>query len=1515
MALSPAAVTTLEEDGTAAADHLVLQPDATDHSKLTLCTQPTPDAADSCAIGPGVTVDTSFTPPTGTLAIDLEGGANSLVLWDLGGFASLTVKVLATGGTYTLAVTGTDQADEFHVSDAGNNATQISSDNGTFPTVIADNAGLVAQAGTYSSLELDPGKGDDTITVDQLESSFTVPIVVNDSDDVTLENIQAPHGLYVNAYDAIAAGPALGDQHQQPIADWTQNASYDLTATSTTSTDDTGATVPGAGTGMQVQVTVDANGVPTATLTSFGSGYQVGDLVTFDPPSGQPGTPIVVRVLHTPEVDQISEPGSYKHWTQSKTYTGVSQAAATGHEGAGGTDVTGSGMTVTITVDANGYPSATVTAAGSGYAVGDRVAFVAPDGVGTPLVLEVLPVLTQQVAGTGFTDWTPNETYTGVVSADTSGSGDGLMTATITTDANGVPTLELGGQAGSGYEVGDTVTFDDPDGVGDPITAKITDTTVAQVVSLGWLPDQSSTGVTPPATQADGTTASNGSGATFTVTTDDQGNPSITLTDPGSGYDVGDLFTFSAPAGGGGPATFMAVYTFLGTVEQLPGAPWTPDESYTNQTPASTSGSGTGMVVNISVDEDGVPTATLVSAGTGYQQGDTVVFDAPDGVGAPLSVTVADLDASRASAPAISTRTIAAGADPTTAASTGDSGDIELTASEIDIGDGTQLLAFADSGHEAGDVSLTAATGVIFTLDLGVLSPYKVHEADAVLNLDGATVKGGDVTLSADATTDGLAGYEILGQQIADTASATMSNPDKTTLTFAVNPGGSPTIEREGGGSFIADGFDVGQDIQVKGSAYNDGLTYTIAGVTATELTLARGDSLVDETDTYTATIVEVSRGTMPNNVPIGTIDANGNPATGSKPATFSTVGKLEQALAQVVKKASLLHGLLPKAINAFFGVSTHASAELKTLGETVIEGDEVVIESTANATTEATSPGATGPVNVGVNYADSEGAATTSIGGETEITAEGALKITAAVINSMTSKVAVVSGALTDSTGKKTRKAIPGPALSVAYGKARSTSQLTIAQGASLTGEDVTISASNDDEFEVGASTGSTVEVPPSTGGTSTTAQPNKSSNRGQAGTAAVSDTDSHATVTVDGKVTAHTGADIEAEAHNTSDTTTAEATVNVTNKHQGKYGNALTDKIQGAKPGQEPEGGKLNAAAAVAYVQAVNQADATIGPDAVITVECTLDSGACEQENGKPTGDLSLTATAYDPLRVAAIGESGQKGTVAIGGAVAITDESNHANAQLNSIAGVNVAGALDVHSDAQVPLPVAGITAYDTIKSYFQTETQGNSPLFETGDFVNLPQLAGALVAGQDPSLAQYIFSRFSTDDQNTVRAAAGHSPHLSLTETTSPSPIASDAFAYTLTATNDGNVTLDDVTVTDPTLDSLKCTGSGPLLPGEQRTCRGSKTLVSASPFTDAATATAMDPLGGTETATASSTVMVSAPAASSQSTNWGSIRPSRSSLNPNARRSRRYSSTRASMALTARRRTRGPAREG
>jgi uncharacterized repeat protein (TIGR01451 family) len=132
--------------------------------------------------------------------------------------------------------------------------------------------------------------------------------------------------------------------------------------------------------------------------------------------------------------------------------------------------------------------------------------------------------------------------------------------------------------------------------------------------------------------------------------------------------------------------------------------------------------------------------------------------------------------------------------------------------------------------------------------------------------------------------------------------------------------------------------------------------------------------------------------------------------------------------------------------------------------------------------------------------------------------------------------------------------------------------------------------------------------------------------------------------------------------------------------------------------------------------------------------------------------------------------------------------------------------------------------------------------------------------ATAAGKDPADHDVTATGSAT-------VAAARAPHLGLAKTAAETNYTApgDAIHYTLTATNDGNVTLTAVSIADPLLATLQCTPSGPttLAPGATLTCTGAYT-VTAKNVTDraidnTATATGTDPTRTPVTATATKSI--------------------------------------------------------
>jgi uncharacterized repeat protein (TIGR01451 family) len=91
-----------------------------------------------------------------------------------------------------------------------------------------------------------------------------------------------------------------------------------------------------------------------------------------------------------------------------------------------------------------------------------------------------------------------------------------------------------------------------------------------------------------------------------------------------------------------------------------------------------------------------------------------------------------------------------------------------------------------------------------------------------------------------------------------------------------------------------------------------------------------------------------------------------------------------------------------------------------------------------------------------------------------------------------------------------------------------------------------------------------------------------------------------------------------------------------------------------------------------------------------------------------------------------------------------------------------------------------------------------------------------------------------------------------PHISLTKSTTTTSYdqVGQFIDYTMVATNDGNVSLTDVSISDPLIGTLNCTQPVTLDPGESLTCTGTRTVtqadLDAGSITNTATVSGTDP---------------------------------------------------------------------
>jgi hypothetical protein len=207
---------------------------------------------------------------------------------------------------------------------------------------------------------------------------------------------------------------------------------------------------------------------------------------------------------------------------------------------------------------------------------------------------------------------------------------------------------------------------------------------------------------------------------------------------------TGDLNTH------GGSVNLIAENTYVGTVAgstSQSGNGFAANATYTGVV-ATDAGLSTGMTATITTDGNGNATALITNAGTGYKTGDKVAFALPDGSGSDVVfVTLANA---------------ADSADISTVSATGNSGAITLgMVGTVTVGGAAQVAGgtFVALGPSA---TLDANAGggkagaiTVATSDVGqrlISAPVDFTNKNANIVIDGSTIEGGSVTISATAS-------------------------------------------------------------------------------------------------------------------------------------------------------------------------------------------------------------------------------------------------------------------------------------------------------------------------------------------------------------------------------------------------------------------------------------------------------------------------------------------------------------------------------------------------------------------------------------------------------------------------------------------------------------------------------------------------------------------------------------------------------------------------------------------
>ncbi|MFO0930932.1 MAG: hypothetical protein U0736_28540, partial [Gemmataceae bacterium] len=588
---------------------------------------------------------------------------------------------------------------------------------------------------------------------------------------------------------------------------------------------------------------------------------------------------------------------------------------------------------------------------------------------------------------------------------------------------------------------------------------------------------------------------------------------------------------------------------------------------------------------------------------------------------------------------------------------------------------------------------------------------------------------GRTLTLAADATLHNE--RTVSGSQVDIQAASALSTADGNDVPFLVFSAVGRSITRKDDRTWTADGFVAGQTISVTGTTSNDG-AYRIASVSpdGKTLVLAAGTVLVVEDtqvtpsetgvaitattslaspellftgDTITrsagnwvddgftvgskisvnetaanngqfiiADILDGGRtlrldlGTTPDGTPIRLnteyarfVEVNGLTILENTDGSPVTVGDLGGSLMyRLAGVSDTLSSFIAQATlqDSTSTLTVATGANIQATGDVEIRS---VADSTLGAKVES--------IWLGVAYGRSNATARTVVQDGTTITAGGRVDIAANVINTMQVATKIKMGMnpkLMFIQQRLTGRAslIPGPALTAAVGEATSVSETLVGGPNSfISATDVAITADNANTFVVASKAG---------------IKGMSAANTGGAVAIIVSNVSSSATVQVAGTIHATNDIAVTGRSVNLSNEVSGKAKVKRDAKKKGKLGEAVQSQVTTLLPQLNLDAvanaGKISFGAAVLIASSVNQATALIVPDARLFAR----------------HDLTVTGYAEDNYKAIGIAGAKANSTVALAGAILISDYTNRADTHVAGGAVLTAGHALSVLAQAKIP-----------------------------------------------------------------------------------------------------------------------------------------------------------------------------------------------------------------------------------
>ena len=343
-------------------------------------------------------------------------------------------------------------------------------------------------------------------------------------------------------------------------------------------------------------------------------------------------------------------------------------------------------------------------------------------------------------------------------------------------------------------------------------------------------------------------TSGSGTSAEFTVVAS-SGDYTVTVTDVGSGYAVGDTILIEGQNIGGTQGT----HDLTLTITHLQGAS-VGTATHTGETQTATSGSGSNAEFTVVTDGDGGYTVDVTTVGSGYAVGDTITI-AGTGIGGTSPANDLVLTITQLSGTSTGPVKIYTGVTQTSTSGSGSSAEFSVG---VDlIGGYSVAVTSLGSGYAVNNTIPIAGTSLGGKTPANDLT-FTINSLVSVSHTSVAqsATSGSGAGALFDLTRDGSAAYTVtsvaaigLGYNVNDTI----------TLPGASLGGGTPannatlTVTSLSHPTIATYQINVGLDTTVGGTGWGAGLYY---GVTngAAQTTLNQGGTLSSSATTVTVT-------------------------------------------------------------------------------------------------------------------------------------------------------------------------------------------------------------------------------------------------------------------------------------------------------------------------------------------------------------------------------------------------------------------------------------------------------------------------------------------------------------------------------------------------------------------------------------------------------------------------------------------------------------------------------------